>query len=107
MLQLARQIVADGTDHYNRFREVAVVLRSWEPARGPVAPWLRPIKLGTEAEASAALTLYREVLAALASAYRNGDMEDAGAILNARQKMMVLDTEAERLAENGIGIPFF
>ena len=107
MLQLARQIVADGIDHYNRFREVAVVLRSWEPARGPVAAWLRPIKLGTEAEASAGLTLYRDVLAALASAYRNGDMEDAGAILEARQKMMVLDTEAERLAENGIGIPFF
>lgn len=107
MLQLARQIVAEGMDHYNRFREIAVVLGAWPPAPGNPAPWLRPVVPGTQAATAQALTLYHGILDDLAAAYRHGDMEDAGAILDARQKMMALDTEAERLAHGGTGVPFF
>jgi hypothetical protein len=106
MLQLGRQIVADGVDHYNRFREIAAVLRAWPTSPAP-EPWLRPIATGTSTQASGALTLYGNVIAALRAAYQNGDMEDAGSILKARQNMEALDTEAEQLARAGIGIPFF
>ncbi len=106
MLQLARQIVADGVDHYNRFREIAVVLRGW-PSTSSQPQWLRTVTPGTPAQAAQALELYRNVINALRTAYDRGDMEDAGAILQARQNMMALDAEAEKLASNQIGIPFF
>ena len=108
LLQLARQIVAEGTDHYNRFREIGIVLRSWPGARsGTVTPWLRPIQLGSPAATGRALYLYRGILRDLTDAYRRGDMEDAGKILDARRQMMALDDAAEQLAANGIGVPFF
>jgi len=53
------------------------------------------------------LDLYRGILRDLSDAYRRGDMEDAGKILDARQQMMALDEAAEQLAANGVGIPFF
>jgi hypothetical protein len=34
-------------------------------------------------------------------------MEDAGNIIEARTAMMRLDTEAEKLALAGLGVPFF
>jgi hypothetical protein len=108
LLQLARQIVAEGMDHYNRFREIGIVLRSWPGVRsGTGTPWLRTIQLGSPAAAGKALDLYRGILRDLADAYRRGDMEDAGKILDARQQMMALDDAAEQLAANGVGIPFF
>lgn len=74
---------------------------------GDPAPWLRPVVLATPEQATDALGFYRGILAALATAYHRGDVEDAGAILDARQKMMALNDEAERLATNGLGVPFF
>ncbi len=105
ILQLARQIVADGVDHYNRFREIKVVLDSWA-GKGDPTPCLRPLKPDA-AKAAGALTLYRAILNNLDIAYRHGDLEDAGAILKGRGKMMELNAEAERLAARGVGIPFF
>ena len=36
LLQLARQIVTDGMEHYTRFREIARVLGAWSvPAGAP------------------------------------------------------------------------
>jgi hypothetical protein len=108
LLQLARQIVAEGMDHYNRFREIRIVLRSWPgEAIGMAAPWLRPVAIGTVETAGRALDLYHSILTDLAEAYRRGDMEDAGKILDARQQMMALDEAAEQLAAKGIGVPFF
>jgi hypothetical protein len=107
MLQLARQIVADGMDHFNRFREISVVLQPWAPADGKPAPWLRPVTPGNRNSAAQALALYQSILDNLAIAYRHGDMEDAGAILAGRQNMMAFDAEAEKLAESGTGVPFF
>jgi hypothetical protein len=107
LLQLARQIVADGMDHYNRFREIVAVLRQWPVMSGDPAPWLRSIVPATPQQAAGALGFYRGILAELASAYQRGDMEDAAAILDSRRKMIALNDEAERLAANGLGIPFF
>ena len=108
LLQLARQIVADGMDHYNRFREINVVLRSWPGAlSGTGNPWLRPVQVGTAETAARALDLYHGILRDLADAYRRGDMEDASNIVDARQQMMALDDAAAQLAAQGIGIPFF
>jgi hypothetical protein len=42
------------------------------------------------------LDLYRGILRDLVEAYRRGDMEDAGKILDARQQMMALDEAASR-----------
>jgi hypothetical protein len=53
------------------------------------------------------LDLYRGILRDLTDAYRRGDMEDAGKILDVRRQMMALDDAAEQLAANGIEVPFF
>jgi hypothetical protein len=104
LLQLALQIAAEGMDHYNRFREIGIVLRSWPGMRGAIGA---PVQVGSPQSAGRALDLYRGVLRDLADAYERGDMEDAGKILDARQQMMALDEAAEQLAADGIGIPFF
>jgi hypothetical protein len=107
MLQLARQIVAEGVEHYSRFSEITKVLGSWSVQPGAPAPWLRPIKTATPTKAAAALAAYNGILADLTKAYQQGDMEDAGHIIEARMLMMQLDSEAEQLAKAGFGVPFF
>ena len=106
MLQLARQIVADGLMHYNRFREIEVILKQWPSAGSADTPWLRLVRKGSADETTAALAAYRAILDALGAAYRNGDMEDGAYIVTARESMMRLNEEAETLARAGIGIPF-
>jgi hypothetical protein len=102
--EIASQIVADGVNHYSRFREMQVLLK----------PFGSPAYLRTVAPASAeqpaianALALYQGMLADLAQGYAYGDPEDAHHIVDARQKMMDLDTAADTLAKAGNGIPFF
>jgi len=107
MLQLARQIVAEGMEHFTRFSEISKVLKSWSVAPGATTPWLRPVKKATPAQGAAALGAYNDILMHLAAAYQRGDMEDAGHIIEARTAMMRLDTEAEKLAVQGFGVPFF
>src|SRR5580700_3236423 len=68
---------------------------------------LEVVQVGSPETAGKALDLYHGILRDLADAYRRGDMEDAGKILDARQQMIALDEAAEQLAANGIGIPFF
>jgi hypothetical protein len=107
MLQLARQIVAEGMEHFTRFSEISKVLKSWSVTPGATTPWLRPIAKATPAQAVAALRAYNNVLTNLSAAYQRGDMEDAANIIEARKAMMSLDTEAEKLAVAGFGVPFF
>ena len=107
MLQLGRQIVADGMEHFSRFGEITKVVGAWPVQDGAPAPWLRPIALATPAQAQDALDAYRELLAELERAYRGGDAEDAVHILAARSAMMRLDSNAEQLAAAGWGVPFF
>ena len=102
--EIASQIIADGVNHYSRFREMQVLLRPFE-ARA----YLRPVVLAStdQPDVAPALTLYQGILTDLAVAYRFGDPEDANHIVYARQRMMLLDTAAETLAQSGTGLPFF
>jgi hypothetical protein len=107
LLQLARQIVADGMEHFTRFSEIAKVFGAWSVPTGAPPPWLRPIVKASADQAAAALDAYHAILTHLQRAYQRGDMEDAGQIVEARAGMMRLDTEAEKLAVAGFGVPFF
>jgi hypothetical protein len=108
LLQLSRQIVADGMEHYSRFREIRVALTPFFPKRAGQQPaYLRPLALASARDARTALGLYQGILDGLAAAYRQGDMEDAGNIVQARGKMIALEAEANTLAAKNLGVPFF
>ena len=107
LLQLARQIVAEGMDHYTVSGDQCRPAFLAERAGRHWNPLASPSPVGSPETAGKALDLYHGILRDLADAYRRGDMEDAGKILDARQQMMALDEAAEQLAANGIGIPFF
>lgn len=108
LLQLARQIVADGMEHYSRFREIKVALTPFFPKKTGAAPvYLRPLQLAAPRQARVALDLYKGILDDLGAAYRRGDMEDAGNIVHARGKMIALEAEATALAVKNLGVPFF
>lgn len=104
--QLAARIVADGSEHFSRFREIQLALNPHRPEE-----YLQPdYKRAPEANkgASAALNIYGQVLQELGDAYLSGDMEDAAHIANARKLMFDLDKSARDLANNErLGIPFF
>jgi hypothetical protein len=103
--QLAGRILADGMQHYTRFREIKRVL---EPFSGGSQPaYLRTITKASTTEAKAALTLYANILDDLQGAYQSGDMEDAALIARARTAMFALKAAAEALATAGKGVPYF
>lgn len=107
---LAERIIADGVEHFSRFREVKLVLSDYSPA-DPDAhpPYL--LKLTPAApdhpRASEALEAYSKIISNLETAYRRGDMEDANDIISARLHMVKLQEIATELAGEGLGIPFF
>ncbi|HMG86545.1 MAG TPA: ferritin-like domain-containing protein [Terracidiphilus sp.] len=103
--QLAARIIADGMEHFSRFKEVQVVLRKYPASK----TYIRPI---TPAPADhpggkAALDLYHQILAELQAAYATGDMEDAAHIARARSLMFQLSAQAEKLASEQHGVAFF
>jgi hypothetical protein len=107
--ELAVKIDTDGTQHWERFREMHRVLSTYRQAR-PL-PYLREVTLGTREQTANALAAYASLQAALAQAYRHEAAhrfaEAQAAITEARQTMDLLNREAEALAARGIGIPFF
>jgi len=108
LLQLARQIAADGMDHYSRFCEIQLILKPYDAKAGKSPPpYLRPIKPASSEEAKTAIDLYTGILGDLEAAYKLGDMEEASSILDARKKMTELETAANALASKGLGVPFF
>jgi hypothetical protein len=110
LYELAVRIDTDGADHYGKLREVRRVLRSYANAPSP-PPYLRGIHLGTPYEASEALAEYDAIRRALGAAYTaeaEGEPRRAQEALDAaRVNMDRLRVIAERLAANGIGIPFW
>jgi hypothetical protein len=103
--QLAARIVADGMEHYSRFRQVQVVLKKYEDPN----KYLRPVTPAPpdDADGKAAVEIYNRILQELEAAYDRGDMEDAAHIAEARQLMFVLAEKAETLAGRRLGVPFF
>jgi len=126
---LAARIIADGMEHYSRFRETQVVLQKYEqflkngrPVSEQVAVKSDPrtitrtyghilrkvaIVPNTDARVERALKLYADIIGELGQAYRTGNMEDGLHIATARHIMFDLHDEADALAGKGIGIPFF
>lgn len=107
--ELAVRIDTDGVSHFARFREMRERLARY--GSGPEAPYLRRLRLGTPAQAAPALGELRQLLRHLQMAYTaeaGGNLALAqAAITQAREAMVRLQTAGERLAQQGIGIPFF
>jgi ferritin-like protein len=104
--QLAARIIADGMEHFSRFRQVQVVLRSRKPAdylRSETFPLAPP----GDVDGDAALHTYKQILTELEEAYASGDMEDASHIAAARTLMFQLDGQARKLAVRSLGVPYF
>jgi hypothetical protein len=103
--QLAGRILADGTQHYTKFREIQRVLEPFSKGNPPA--YLQTLVTATRTEAKSAVDLYAGIIADLKKAYESGDMEDAAHIAKARAAMFELDAAADRLARRGKGVPFF
>jgi len=108
-LQLARNIVADGMEHYSRFTDMQTVLRDYKATeRGP--PFLLPVTKGdpSDSQVEAALEAYVALKAHLARAYGPGGVGEPQEVAEARLVMGQLEAKAIALAEQrGIGVPFF
>ena len=107
---LAVRIDTDGDEHYLRFRQMKEVLAKYETKEGTPA-YLRPIQVGSEAQAKDALALFHSVTTGLSSAYeheaQNHFAEAQAFIQQVRDTMKSLRISGEALAEKGIGIPFW
>ncbi len=107
---LAVRIDTDGDEHFLRFSQMKDVLAKYDTGEDTPA-YLRPIEVGTEAQAKTALYLYAKVRDGLASAYTleaRGKFEDSQAyIQQVRDDMKLFRVEGEALAAKGIGIPFW
>jgi hypothetical protein len=108
--ELAGRMVSDGLQHYTRLRDVRGVLARYQTAEPPY-PYLRQLEPGTPEQAAAALTAYGEITMKLSQAYEylaQGDFANAGRLIaEARVAMNTLLCEGERLAKQGVGIPFW
>jgi len=110
LAQLADRIIADGVEHFSRFREIRSVLQFFNPPKPNVMPpYLLSLTPAApdDPKAMKALQTYKLILEELKLAYRRGDMEDAQHIVVARQAMAELEQSARRLASEGLGVPFF
>jgi hypothetical protein len=113
MLQIAERIVADGTQHYEQFRDLSSVLSAYDGVADgqPVCPYLRNVRPGSPDEAREGLALFNTILAELSAGYRDMSLRKyAGAgqhIPAARAAMAKLLEVADRLAAAGIGMPFW
>jgi hypothetical protein len=105
LAQLALRIIADGTQHFSRFREIRVVLKPYFDKKSTA--YLVNLTPASAARAKQALDSYQGIVKNLGDAYAKGDAEDFHLIADARQLMTDLDGEAERLASANLGVPFF
>lgn len=106
LYQLASRIVNEGMDHFERFRDIGLVLREY-PEDTP--PYLRAITLDRPDDPAVkdALSLYHSIISELTTAYATGRVEECAAIIQARDAMTRLNDMADSLGARGIGIPFF
>ena len=113
VLQIAERIVADGTQHYEQFRNLQSVLQAYDGTVDgkPVYPYLRKVEPGSPQQAAEGVVLYDTIRAELATGYRDMSLRkfaDAGQhVLAARAAMAKLLDVADQLAAKGIGIPFW
>jgi hypothetical protein len=108
LFPLAQRIVADGMQHESRFITIKAALKSFGEG-----DYLRAeMRTGTPREAETALGYRDSIIAALKEAYTSAAYNDvvdcAAKIAAARETMIQLLAESERLAnDENIGISFF
>ncbi|MFO1060514.1 MAG: ferritin-like domain-containing protein [Dongiaceae bacterium] len=106
MVELAERIASDGMRHESRFMNIQERLRSYAGDAAPF-PYLRELRIGTEAEARPACDKFREIIENLQMAYGAFDSHIDDEVQRARAAMTELLTIGEELAERGVGIPFY
>lgn len=108
LYELAVRIDSDGLQHYQKFRDMALILRRY--AADPNL-YRRNLTLAKPDDVAAELGLVTSIVEALKEGYAaeaNDDMRAAeAAILQSRTAMRDLMTAWEALARNGIGLPVF
>jgi hypothetical protein len=107
LAQLAERIIADGTQHFSRFRQIRVVLQPYFATPAPAFLLNISRAPASNSAAASAKAEYEVVLADLRAAYEKGDAEDFRNIASARTTMFALDAAANALAAQGFGVPFF
>src|SRR5262249_35262759 len=110
LYDLAVRIDSDGIDHYSKFSDVARVIAAYQGAVPP-DPYLREVRPGTPEQAREALDEYAAIVQALQTAYiaesEQSPQRAQASIAEARAAMDRLLAAGERLAAQGIGIPFW
>ncbi|MEM6839505.1 MAG: ferritin-like domain-containing protein [Cyanobacteria bacterium P01_D01_bin.6] len=110
LYELAAKIDADGMDHYSKLIEAQRILEPYSQSAA-IAAYLRPLQVGTPEETRDALDHYREILLGVQQTYASisqGEFRAAGETVScARDQMTFLQEEGEKLARQGIGVPFF
>jgi hypothetical protein len=105
LAQLALRIIADGAQHFSRFRQIRIVLKPYFDKKSTA--YLVDLSPASPAKAKKAMDMYQGIVQNLSDAYAKGDAEDFHLITRARQLMTALDGEADRLAGDRLGVPFF
>jgi hypothetical protein len=105
LAQLALRIIADGTQHFSRFRQIRVVLKPYFDKKSTA--YLVDLSPASPAKAKRAMDMYHGIVQNLSDAYAKGDAEDFHLITSARELMTALDAEADQLAGDRLGVPFF
>jgi hypothetical protein len=112
ILEIALRIDGEGLDHYERFLNVRRMLEGYGGRTGPL-PYLRDVKPGRrdQPECKVAIEAFEAIRQHIREAYRfeaNGQAEMAQQRIDrARLLMREFSAEAEALAEQGIGVPFW
>jgi hypothetical protein len=108
MIETAQRIVSDGTKHFSRFQEIKAAFKLYPDAE---TPYLRKLREGTTQETSDAGDRLKIIIDHIRSAYEDGaqgNLARSGPeIVTARTAMNELFDIGERLAKQGLGIPFF
>jgi hypothetical protein len=110
LYELATRIDADGMGHYSRLVDIERVLAKYIQSNS-TSTYLRNLQLGSRETTQDALKTYEQILLDVQKTYMTmyqGEFRAATVTVErARDQMTLLQEQAERLARNGLGIPFF
>jgi Ferritin-like len=111
LYELAVRIDTDGMHHYERFRDIRRTFQGYDNGSGAALPYLRPVQVGSAAQTKAAMNALDGLVQSLREAYaaeaKQQFSQAQQGIDASRRAMDVFRVEAEALARQGIGVPFF
>ncbi len=110
LYELATKIDADGMGHYSKLLDIERVLAKYIQSKA-TDTYLRRLRLGHPYETRDALATYEMILSDVQKTYTSmyeGEFRAASITVDrSRDQMTLLQEQGERLARNGLGIPFF